>query len=175
MIVTRLFRSKAIAYAVMVSFFLLVSPVAPFAQAPAAPQGASLVGFVYQKDMATPASEAVVKIRDVGKGKEFSSQPADGNGMYKITGVPEGRYILGVTSQEGDFNFDYVLHLKGGETAKLSVALQEGGRTTGTDAAKKSFFKSPAGVMFVIMVASTALYIAFGKEDPTTPSPILIR
>ena len=175
MILSRIFRSRALALGVAAAFILLVTPVAEFAQVPAAPQGGSLVGFVYGKDMATPVSSAVVKLRNVGDQKELTSQPSDDNGMYKIAGVPEGRYIMGVTSPEGEFNFDYVLHLKAGETAKLSIALQEGGQTTGTDAGKKSFFKSPAGLVLVILVASTALYIAFGKEDPVTPSPILIR
>lgn len=169
MLVTKVFRSRALALGVAGAFFLLVSPVAEFAQVPAAPSSASLVGFVYHKDMVTPASSAVVKIRDVGKGKEFASPPADENGMYKIADVPEGRYILGVTSAEGDFNFDYVMHLKGGEVAKLSVALQEGGATTGEDAPKKSFFTSPLGIALLITVAAVGLYIAFGKEEAASP------
>ena len=173
MLVTRVFRSKALAMGVALAFVLLVTPVAEFAQVPAAPSSASLVGFVYQKDMVTPAPSAVVKIRDVGKGKECASTPADGEGMYKIAGVPEGRYVLGVSASEGEFNFDYVLHLKAGETAKLSIALQEGGQTTGTDAAKKSFFKSPMGLALLITVAAAGLYIAFGKEESL--SPTLIR
>jgi hypothetical protein len=176
MFLSRIFRSRTLVLSVAAAFVLLVTPVAEFAQAPMPTvSGASLIGYVYDKDMATPVPSAVVKIRDVGEGKEFASPPADENGLYHIIGFPEGRYILGVSSSEGDFNFDYVLYLKAGEVAKLSVALQEGGGTTGTDATKKSFFKSPAGLVFVIMVASAGLYIAFGKEDPVTPSPILIR
>lgn len=170
MIVKTIFRSRVLALGVSAAFFLLVTPVAEFAQAPmAAAPGASLVGFVYQKDMATPVPSAVVKIRDVGRGKEFASPPADENGMYKISGVPEGRYILGVTSAAGDFNFDYVMHIKAGEVAKLSVALQEGGETTGADAPKKSFFKSPLGIALLITVTAVGLYIVFNKEEAASP------
>lgn len=163
------FRSKLLVFGVLTAFVLMATPGAGLAQAPAAAPGGSLVGFIYEKDMAKPVAEAVVKIRDVGKGKEFSSPPSDENGMYAITGVPEGRYILGVSSPAGDFNFDYILHLKAGETAKLSVALQEGGETTGEDAPKKSFFTSPAGIALLITVAAAALYIAFGKEEAASP------
>ena len=165
MFATRVLRSRTLALGVAAAFVLLVSPVAEFAQVPAAPTSASLVGFVYGKDMATPVPSAVVKIRDVGKGKEFASPPADGEGMYKIAGVPEGRYIMGVTSPDGEFNFDYVLQLKAGETAKLSIALQEGGETTGEDAPKKSFFKSPLGIALLVTVAAVGLYIALDKKD----------
>lgn len=168
MFTKNVYRSKALACAVAAAFIVLVTPVADFAQMPAAP-GASLVGFVYGKDMKTPVPSAVVKIRDVGTQKEFASPPADENGMYKIAGIPEGRYILGVTSPEGDFNFDYVMHLKAGEMAKLSVALQEGGEATGEDAPKKSFFKSPLGIALIITVAAVGLYIAFGKEEAASP------
>ena len=162
-------RSKVLVFGVLAAFILMVTPAAGLAQAPAAAPSASLVGFVYDKDMATPVPSAVVKLRNVGDQKEFTSPPADENGMYKITAVPEGRYILGVSSPQGDFNFDYIMHLKGGETAKLSIALQEEGETTGEDAPKKSFFKSPAGIALLITVAAVGLYIAFGKEEAASP------
>ncbi|MBM3311999.1 MAG: hypothetical protein FJY80_10875, partial [Candidatus Aminicenantes bacterium] len=112
-----IFRSKVLVFGVLTAFVLMVTPGAGLAQAPAAPQGGSLVGFVYDKDMAKPVAEAVVKIREVAQGKEFSSSLSDENGMYAITGVPEGRYILGINTPSGDYNFDYILHLKAGETA----------------------------------------------------------
>ena len=169
MLVATVFRSKALALCVAAAFVLLVTPVMEFAQTPAAAPAASLTGFVYTKDMSAPVANAVVKIRNVASQKELTSPPSDANGMYKIAGVPEGRYILGVTAAESEFNFDYVLHLKAGETAKLSVALQEGGETTGEDAPKKSFFKSPAGIAMLITVAAAGLYIAFGKEEAASP------
>ena len=161
------FRSRVLVFGLSVAFILLVTPVMDFAQAPA--PGASLVGFVYGKDATTPVPSAVIKIRDVGKGKEFASPPADENGMYKISGIPEGRYILGVTSPEGDFNFDYVMHVKANEMAKLSVALTPGGQTTGGDAEKKSFFKSPLGIALMLAVVVGGLFLILGKEEAASP------
>jgi len=151
-------RSRILVVGLIAAVVLLMMPVAESAQAkaPVASNG-SLVGFIYAKDMKTPVANAVVKLRDVSKPKEFTSQPTDANGMYKITGLPAGKYILGVTSATGNFNFDYALVLKGNETAKLSVALAPGGKTTGDDASGKSFFSDTQNVVgVVIMVAGVA-------------------
>jgi hypothetical protein len=161
----KLFRSRLLASGVLAAFALLVTPVAPFAQVKAPAAGGSLVGFIYAQDMKTPVPNAVVKIRNLAKAKDYESQPTDANGMYKITGVEEGRYILGVTAGKGDFNFDYALVLKGNELAKLSVALKEGGQTTGPDAKKKSFFLSPAGIVVIVIAAGSLVYALLAKEE----------
>ena len=163
-------RSRGLVCGVLAAFVLLVTPVGQFAQvqAPAGKSG-SLAGFIYAKDMKTPVAGAVVKIRNLGDEKELASPPTDLNGMYTIAGIPEGRYILGVTSAEGDFDFDYALHLKAGELGKLTVALAPGagGQTSGETATKKkSFFNTVAGRVLLITAASVAVYLVFftGKE-----------
>ncbi len=170
MLVSRFFRSRLLVAGLLAAFALLVSPVPEFAQAKAAPAaGAALVGFIYDKDMKTPVANAVVKIRDVDRATEYDSLPTDANGMYKISGIGEGRYILGVTAAQGEYNFDYALMLKGSETAKLSVALEAGGQTTGKDAKKKSFFTSPAGIVTLVIVAGAVLYAVLAKKEETSP------
>ncbi|HVP89617.1 MAG TPA: carboxypeptidase-like regulatory domain-containing protein [Terriglobales bacterium] len=170
MLVSRFFRSRLLVGGLLAAFALLVSPVPEFAQAkPASSAGGSLVGFIYDKDMKTPVPNAVVKIRNIDKATEYDSRPTDANGMYKITGIGEGRYILGVTATKGEYNFDYALALKGSETAKLSVALQEGGQTTGPDAKKKSFFTSPAGIVTMVIVAGVVLYALLAKKEEASP------
>jgi uncharacterized surface anchored protein len=169
MFVNSIFRSRVLAVGVLAAFALLVAPVSEFAQSKAPAAGGSLVGFIYDKDMKTPVTNAVVKLRSIEKVKGYESTPTDANGMYKITGIAEGRYILGVTGAKGDFNFDYALALKGSEMAKLSVALQEGGKTTGTDAKKKSFFTSPAGIVVLVIVAGAVLYGLLAKEEEASP------
>lgn len=169
MFVNSIFRSRVLAVGVLAAFALLVAPVSEFAQSKAPAAGGSLVGFIYDKDMKTPVQNAVVKLRSIEKAKGYESTPTDANGMYKITGIAEGRYILGVTGAKGDFNFDYALALKGSEIAKLSVALQEGGKTTGTDAKKKSFFTSPAGIVVLVIVAGAVLYGLLAKEEEASP------
>lgn len=176
MFMQNIFRSRILVGGLMAAVLLLMTPVVEFAQAkaPAAPSHGSLVGFIYAKDMKTPVAQAVVKLRDITSTKEFDSQPTDANGMYKITGLPNGRYILGVTTTTGNFNFDYALIIKGNEMAKLSVALTPGGKTTGEDAAAKSFFSDPQNVVgVVIMVAGlAAMTYLIIKSEQKSASPI---
>ena len=159
-------KSRWMIWGALVAFTLFVVPFGEVAWAKA--QGGSLVGFVYAQDLKTPVVGAVVKVRNIANQKEFASGTTDANGMYKIDGVDEGRYILGVTATQGDFNFDYVMLLKGGEMAKLSVALAPGGQTTGSDAPKKSFFKTPVGIITVVVVAGALLFVIFheGEASP---------
>ncbi len=169
MLIKELFRSRALVVVVLASFGLLVAPVGQFAAPRGPASSGSLVGFVYGSDMKTPVTNAVVKLRNVADSKEYVSPPTDANGMYKVTGLADGRYILGVTTAKGDFNFDYVMKVKGGEMAKLSVALAPGGQTTGTDAGKKSFFVSPAGIVLIVVAVGTVLYAVFAKEEEASP------
>jgi hypothetical protein len=168
MIVNSVFRSRILVSGVLAAFVLLVTPVAQFAQGKAAAPAAngSLVGFIYEKDMKTPVAHAVVKIRNIANAQQYESQPTDASGMYHITGIEEGRYILGVTATKGDFNFDYALLLKGDELAKLSVSLTPGSKTTGDDAKPNSFFTSPAGIVTLVIVVGAVLYVLLkGKEE----------
>lgn len=169
MIVNSIFRSRILVGGVLAAFILLVMPVAQFAQGKAPVTGASLVGWIYDKDMKTPVPNAVVKLRNLEKEDVYQSTPTDASGMYRITGIEEGRYILGVSAAKGDFNFDYALALKGNELAKLSVALNEGAETTGTDAKKKCFFTSPAGIVTLVIVAGAVLYALLTKKEETSP------
>jgi hypothetical protein len=168
MFMNNVFRSKVLIVGLVAAFVLLVAPVREFAQAkaPAAAAGGSLVGFVYAKDMKTPIANAVVKIREVSSSKEYDSAPTDANGMYKITGVREGRYILGVTAAAGNFNFDYVMLLKATDMAKLSVALTPGGKVSGDDATGKSFFKENwVGLVILVLAVGATLYGYIHKPE----------
>ena len=173
MLIHSFFRSRFLTVGVLGAFILLVTPVAPFAQGPAVaqPAGGSLVGFIYDKDMTTPVPNAVVKLRNLNRAKDYESQPSDASGMYKISGLEEGRYIMGVTSPMGDYNFYYSLALKGNEMAKLSVALTPSpgsqARQAGTET--KSFFKSPMGIVTVVLVAGAVLYGVLSKKEEASP------
>jgi hypothetical protein len=172
MLVNDVFRSRVLIVGVLAAFMLLVAPVREFAQAkaPAAASGGSLVGFIYAKDMRTPVANAVVKIRDVSSPQEYESAPTDANGMYKITGIREGRYILGVTATAGNFNFDYVMLLKGTDMAKLSLALTPGGQMSGEDAIHKSFFKENwVGLLILVLAAGAVLYGYLHKPEEASP------
>jgi hypothetical protein len=87
--------------------------------------------------------------------------------MFTIPGIPEGRYVVGVTSGMSDFNFDYSVHIKAGELGKLSVALAPGaaGQEPGEPVAKKAgFFNTVAGRALLITAAGVAVYFLFFNE-----------
>ena len=173
MTVISISKSRWLAYGVLAAFVLLIMPIGEYARAQATgAQGGSLAGFIYGKDMKTPVAGAVVKIRNVGDEKEFASPPTDANGMYKILAIPDGRYILGVTSAQGDFDCDYALHVKSGELGKLSLALAPGAAAQTTDesaAKKKGFFKSVAGRAILITAVGVAVYLVFFTEKEASP------
>jgi hypothetical protein len=165
-------RSRWLVYGVLAAFVLLIMPIGEYARAQAtAAQGGSLTGFIYGKSASTPVAGAVVKIRNVEDQKEMASLPTDANGLYKILGIPEGRYILGVTSAAGDFDCDYAVHVKSGELGKLSLALAPGAAAQTTDESappkKKGFFRSVAGRALLITAVGVAVYLVFftGKEE----------
>lgn len=163
-------RSKWMIWGALAAFSLFVVPVSEMAWAQG--QSGSLAGFIYGKDMKTPVAGAVVKIRNLGDQKELASQPTDANGMYTIPAIPEGKYVLGVTSAEGNFDFEYALHVKGSELGKLSVALAPGAgaQTAGEPAAKKKgFFSSWAGRALLVTAAGVAVYLVFFSEGEASP------
>jgi len=161
-----IFRSPGLLVLTIFCFMLIMLPVESLAQS-TAPAG-SLVGFIYGSDMKTPVQNAVVKIRSLDNGQEYASDPTDNSGAYKIGQVKEGKYILGINTPDGDYNFDYVLVVKGGEMGKLSMALKSGeaktlsaqGQERPAEKEKVSFFRTPAGIA-VLMVATTLALLAF--------------
>jgi hypothetical protein len=186
MSVISLRHSRGLIWGALAAFILFVTPAGlPAKASGTAPAGAgasmaagsgALSGFVYGKDVRTPVAGAVVKIRNIADLKEMASAPTDANGMYAISGVPEGRYLMGVTSAQGDYNLDYALYVKGGELAKLSISLAAGagaggGQEAGAAATKKKgFFGTVAGRVLVVAAVGVGLY--FLIVDNEEPSPI---
>jgi hypothetical protein len=167
-----IFRSRALALVVLTAFVLLLTPVSPFAQAP--PKGGTLTGVVLSADMKTPVVNATVKIRNLNNQKEYSS-PTDKTGMYKITGIEEGWYTLGVSSILGDYNLNYGVYVKTGEKAKLNLAIKSSGVLEGSglgSSAPKSFFATPAGILVIVAAAAGggyAIYALTKKPQETSP------
>jgi len=171
MLRNEIYRSPVLSGIVLLAFILLLLP----AETLAAPTG-SLVGFIYGGDMKTPVQNAVVKVRNVDDGQEYVSTPTDASGSYKLDKLKEGKYILGITAPDGDYNFPYVMVIKGGEIGKLSLALKSGaasglGQETvePTQKEKVSFFKTPMGIAVLMVATTLALYGTFklleGKEE----------
>ena len=166
--------SRLLSYGVLAAFLVFMTPAGLAAKGPATvPGGGSLAGFIYEKDVKTPVAGAVVKIRNLSDMKELTSQPTDANGMYAISGIPEGRYLLGVTSVSDDFNLDYSLYVKAGELGKLSISLAPGaggGQEAGEAATKKKgFFRSTAGRVLIIAAVGVGLYFVIAGHDEASP------
>jgi hypothetical protein len=173
---SNLFHSKLLALFLAGAFILLMAPVREFAQGLPAGTGA-LAGHIYNDDMRTPVRNAIVKLRNVATQKEYESEPTDPDGMYRIPGVEEGRYVMGVVSVQGDYNFQYSILIKPNALAKLSVAMKPGGvparieASSGGTEKKKTivdFFKSPAGILTLITVAETTLFALALSEGETS-------
>ena len=171
------FRSKILAGGLVTALLLLTIPLPVAAQTPAASsmkQG-TLQGTVYSDGMRSRVANAVVKLRNLNSQKEYESPPTDAKGAYKILMIEEGWYTLGITTASGDFNLNYGVYVKAGETAKLSVEMQPGGMLEGTGSGggggKKSFFATPAGILTIVAGAGL---VAFGiyeltKKDEASP------
>jgi hypothetical protein len=158
------------------AFILLTVPVPEFAQG--LPKGSgALTGHIYNEDMKTPVRNAIVKLRNVNTQKEYESEPTDPDGMYRIPGIEEGRYVMGVVSVLGDYNFQYSILIKPNALAKLSLAMKPGGVPArieeSSDITKKKtvvdFFKSPAGILTLISVAEATLFAIALSEGEASP------
>jgi hypothetical protein len=148
--------------------------------APAAPKG-NLVGFIYLVDPTAPLAEAVVKIRSAQDGKEFKSEPTDKIGSYRLLGIDEGQYILGVSTKAGDYNLEVMIQVKGGETGKLSLVLKDavaiGLLAKGAaaiplvaGATKASFFATPLGIALLAGASTAAIVGGVGLINGPTPT-----
>ncbi len=157
-------KSKWIVCSVLAAFAAMVMPVA----LPAADPGA-LAGFVFAKDAKSPVAGAVVKLRNIADMKEMASAPTDADGTYSITGVPEGRYLVGVTSSQEDFNLDYALYVKAGELGKLSIALAPaaggGQEEPQATAKKKGFFSTVGGRVLIVAAVGVGLYFLVVESE----------
>jgi hypothetical protein len=132
--------------------------------APAATKG-NLVGFVYLVDLNSPLADAVVKIRSVKEGKKIQSEPTDKNGNYKLLGIDEGLYTLGVSAKKGDYNLEVIIQIKGGETGKLSLVLKEG--QANAVLAKNA----PKAPLFLTLLGIALLAGGVSMINPPTPTP----
>ncbi len=171
------FRSRILAGGLIAAFLILLTPVASSAQTPAPSlikQG-MLHGAVYSEGMKSRVANAIVKLRNLNNQKEYTSPPTDAKGGFKIIGIDEGWYTLGVTSAAGDFNLNYGVYVKAGETAKLTVEMLPGGMLEGkggSGGGKKGFFATPGGILLIVAAAGGVgfgIYELTKKETEASP------
>jgi hypothetical protein len=171
------FKSRFLAGGLAAAVILLTLPLPSVAQtqtATLARQG-TLQGTVHSEGMNSRVANAVVKLRNLNTQKEYASQPTDAKGGYKIVGVEEGWYTLGVTTAAGDFNLNYGVYVKAGETAKLSVEIMPGGMLEGkggNGGGKRSFFSTPVGILVIVAAAGAVgfgIYELTKKDSEASP------
>lgn len=188
MVSVRSSRCRVLAYGLIASFLWLLWPLtataapgasqAPSAQKPPAQsymrQG-TLQGTVYSEGMRARVANAIVKIRNLNNQKEYSSAPTDAKGNYKILMIEEGWYTMGVSTAVGEFNLNYGVYIKAGETAKLSVEMLPGGMLEGkggSNRGDKKFFSTPGGVLVIVAAVAGAgfgVYELTKKEEEASP------
>ena len=171
------FRFRSLAGGLIAAFVLLLMLLPSFSgQQPQsyARQG-SLQGNVYSEGMRTRVTNAIVKLRNLNNQKEYASQPTDAKGGYKILGIEEGWYTLGVTTAAGDFNLNYGVYVKAGVTAKLSVVMLPGGMLEGkggSGGGGKSFFKTPAGILTIVALGAGVGFGIYELTKQKEASPV---
>jgi len=175
MLKAALLRSRILACGLLAAFVLLLVPMTSSAQTQPksyARQG-MLQGTVYSEGMRSRIAGAIVKVRNLNNQKEYASQATDVKGGYKILGIEEGWYTLGVTTAAGDFNLNYGVYIKAGETAKLSVEMLPGGMLEGKggNGGGKGFFAKPGGILTIVVLAAGAGFGVYEltKEKETSP------
>jgi len=166
---------KLLAVVLIGAIVLLVAPVPVVT---AAPRGSgALAGHIFKEDMRTPVRNAVVKLRNIETQKEYESEPTDPEGLYRIPGIEEGRYVMGVLGPGGSYNFHYSIMIKADALAKLSVAMKPGSEPVmlqqGSAYSKKAtigdFFKSPAGILTIISAVEVTLFAVALSEGEASP------
>jgi len=171
-------RSRYLSVGLIAAFLLLTVPLPAPAQAqvqaPSYARQGTLQGTVYSEGMRSRVANAVVKLRNLNNQKEYTSQPTDAKGGYKILMIEEGWYTLGVTTAAGDFNLNYGVYIKSGETAKLSVEMMPGGMLEGKGGSggKKGFFSKPGGILVLVAAVGGAgfgIYELTKKEEEASP------
>lgn len=156
----RIYRSKTLAIILIASFIFLYS--AYDLGAKEIGKG-NIIGFVFQKDGTTPVEGAVVKLRNVATGTGYESTQSDKLGIFKVEDVAEGLYLVGVSTEEGDFNVSNLIGIISNETAKVSFALKN---SQGSEEAKPEskpgglakFFLSPIGIALVVAASAAIIY-----------------
>jgi len=150
---------------------LLSCPLEAMEENPEAKK-ASLIGTVYQEDMKTPLRGAVIRIRSFATQKEYTSAPTNETGTYRISNIDPGWYAVGVTCPRGDFNLGYGINLKENETAKLVAYIKPGGLLEKNEVTKKKdFFKSPKGILGVVVLTAAGAFTLLNKKESEV-SPI---
>ncbi len=162
-------HSKSVSVLLIFSFLMFYSP--HLMNGKAGGKG-NLVGFVYDKDGTTPLEGAIVKLKNVSTSSIYESSKADKLGVFKIEGIDEGLYVVGISSKEGDFNVENFIGIKANETAKVTFALKPQAKDEKANMPKmkegsflSKFFTSPLGLAVVGAASVAVVYSTIKLSD----------
>ncbi len=140
----------------------------------------NLIGKIYAKDGVTTVVGAVVKIKKTITVKVYESSKTDKRGIFKIEGIEEGLYSVGIITDEGEFYIESLIGVKANKTTLITLVLRPFKVEVRSETIKSDevpskilkFFTSPAGI--AIIVATTGL-VGYGiiklmeKEEEVSP------
>ncbi len=175
----KIVRSRIIAFILIFSCILFFSPNLS-AQQIRSPGKGNLIGKIYAKDGVTTVVGAVVKIKKTITVKVYESSKTDKRGTFKIEGIEEGLYSVGVITDEGEFYIESLIGVKANKTTLITLVLRPYKVEVRSETIKSDkvpsktlkFFTSPAGI--AIIVATTGL-VGYGiiklleKEEEVSP------
>ncbi|MCK4431653.1 MAG: carboxypeptidase regulatory-like domain-containing protein [Candidatus Aminicenantes bacterium] len=165
-------RLKSVSLTLIFSFILFYSPYLLTGQTEQTKGKGNLIGKVYGKDGTTVIEGAIVNIRNVATRTVYKSSKTDMLGTFKIEGIEEGLYSVGIVTKEGNFNVESLVGIKANETAKVTFALKSyskgevkkaevrGKILEKAKAASKiaKFFSSPIGIAIVVAASVAIVY-----------------
>jgi len=146
----------------------------------------NLIGKIYAKDGVTFIVGAIAKIKNVATAKAYESRLTDKLGTFKIEGIEEGLYSVGIVTDEGEFNVESLIGVKANKTLLITLALKPYLKEEARKAELKSqifkgdkvpskilkFFSSPIGIAIIVVGSVAIVYgvvTLVGGEEEVSP------
>lgn len=177
-------RLKSVSLILIFSFILFYSPYLLAGQTEQIKGKGNLIGKIYAKDGVTAVVGALAKIKNVATAKVYESSKTNNVGTFKIEGIEEGLYSLGIVTDEGEFNVESLIGVKANKAVLITLVLKpylEEGKVEVRSKIVKSdkapskilkFFSSPIGIA-IIVVGSVAIIYGIvtltGEEEEVSP------
>jgi len=108
--------------ALLVALAIPLTSLPSFAQTP--PKGDRILEGKIMSEEGKAIEKAVVKVRNLDTGEEFSSQPTGANGSYKFNRLPPGRYEVAVQTERGVYLGNRTVDLVNKEAQSYSFSLK---------------------------------------------------
>jgi len=108
-------RFVAVATVLLLTAGLLAFPRATTTQ--------RLGGKVLGPDGVTPVAGAVVVFKERRDGRTYISEPTEKDGTYRVSGIPDGEYLLTIRTDAGEFEISKSVEIQGGQPTTLTVMI----------------------------------------------------